>query len=372
MKKIAVAVSAALIAGSALAADVTVFGVVDTGLVYNNTDIEGRAQTDTFSMDSGVAYGSRFGFKGTEDLGNGYSVSFHLENGFSSDDGRLGQGNRLFGREARLSLNTPFGTVSAGRMGTLTSGMGTYDIFQLNGDTFDGGFTSDTIGANVWFARDRYDNMLTFVTPKFAGFTGYAQYSNGTDGADDAQTARENNRYAALGVTYENGPLTAVVAADTIIREHVTQGYIDDAQAISFGFNYDLEVAKIFFGAQYGKHEDNFAGGISDKVDGLVAKYSEVNGLNGYNLHVGASFPLACGTLNVGANYSNAEGDVDTATAQIEAEQWGLAATHTYPLSKRTSIYTGVGFRKVTVDYSSTNTEKVKAFEAALGLTHKF
>ena len=107
--------------------------------------------------------------------------------------------------------------------------------------------------------------MLTFVTPKFAGFTGYAQYSNGTDGADDAQTARENNRYAALGVTYENGPLTAVVAADTIIREHVTQGYIDDAQAISFGFNYDLEVAKVFFGAQYGKHEDNFAGGISDK-----------------------------------------------------------------------------------------------------------
>ena len=275
MKKIAVAVSAALIAGSALAADVTVFGVVDTGLVYNNTDIEGRAQTDTFSMDFGVAYGSRFGFKGTEDLGNGYSVSFHLENGFSSDDGRLGQGNRLFGREARLSLNTPFGTVSAGRMGTLTSGMGTYDIFQLNGDTFDGGFTSDTIGANVWFARDRYDNMLTFVTPKFAGFTGYAQYSNGTDGADDAQTARENNRYAALGVTYENGPLTAVVAADTIIREHVTQGYIDDAQAISFGFNYDLEVAKVFFGAQYGKHEDNFAGGISDKVDGLVAKYSD-------------------------------------------------------------------------------------------------
>ena len=56
--------------------------------------------------------------------------------------------------------------------------------------------------------------------------------------------------------------------------------------------------------------------------------------------------------------------------SKLNSGVWLL--THTYPLSKRTSIYTGVGFRKVTVDYSSTNTEKVKAFEAALGLTHKF
>ena len=47
-------------------------------------------------MDSGVNAGNRFGLRGTEDLGDGYSVSFKLENGFASDTGVLGQDGQLF------------------------------------------------------------------------------------------------------------------------------------------------------------------------------------------------------------------------------------------------------------------------------------
>lgn len=171
MKKqlLAVAVASAF-ASTAFAANVEVYGTVDTGLVYNNTSFGGTTtakDSNKFSMDSGVLGGTKFGLKGSEDLGDGYSVSFQLENGFDSDTGAMNQSmtvdgkttNRMFGREARLSLNTPYGTASFGRMGALTSGAGTYDIFMAGADSLDGG-NSDYIATGYWFDRARYDNMI--------------------------------------------------------------------------------------------------------------------------------------------------------------------------------------------------------------------
>ena len=54
---------------------------------------------DSFTMDSGNASGSRFGFKGTEDLGNGLTVGFILENGFDADTGKDGT---MFNRGRQL------------------------------------------------------------------------------------------------------------------------------------------------------------------------------------------------------------------------------------------------------------------------------
>jgi len=120
MKKIAVAVSAALIAGSAMAADVTVYGVIDTGFSYTSTrekvsdnysdeymnGYHSSTSEKKFSMDSGNSAGSRWGLKGGEDLGNGYKVGFKLESGFSSDTGK-GSDDGLFNREATLSVSAP-------------------------------------------------------------------------------------------------------------------------------------------------------------------------------------------------------------------------------------------------------------------------
>lgn len=87
---IAVAVLGAT-AFSVQAADVTMYGKVDTGLRYQTNEITdgGQAQVDedTFSMENGLNSASRFGVKGSEDLGNGMKVSFQLENGFK--EGRL-------------------------------------------------------------------------------------------------------------------------------------------------------------------------------------------------------------------------------------------------------------------------------------------
>ena len=93
-------------AGSAMAADVTVYGIVDVGVKYVHSDPDDstKATTDSFTMAAGNQSGNRFGLKGVEDLGNGYKVGFKLENGVSTDDGTLGQDGRLFGREAALTV----------------------------------------------------------------------------------------------------------------------------------------------------------------------------------------------------------------------------------------------------------------------------
>lgn len=76
-------------AGSALAAEVQLYGILDTGVGYNhiNLDTSGVDNVDSFEMKSGVGSGSRWGLKGTEELGNGLTVGFILEDGFDSDTG---------------------------------------------------------------------------------------------------------------------------------------------------------------------------------------------------------------------------------------------------------------------------------------------
>lgn len=95
-------------AGSAMAADVTLYGALDTGFEYKHTKSTGEKAVDKFDMQTGWDTGNRWGLKGSEDLGNGYKVSFKLESGFNGDDGTMGQSGRLFGREAGLTLSGPF------------------------------------------------------------------------------------------------------------------------------------------------------------------------------------------------------------------------------------------------------------------------
>ena len=167
-------------AGSAMAADVTLYGALDTGFEYfhhKTTDFDGTSvKDDTFDMQTGWDTGNRWGLKGSEDLGNGYKVSFKLESGFNGDDGTMGQGSRLFGREAGLTLSGPFGSVAFGRFGGIASSSGTYDMLGYV-ESFDGG------DGDVWgfAASDRYDNMVVYQTPRFAGLQLTAQYSFKTE-----------------------------------------------------------------------------------------------------------------------------------------------------------------------------------------------
>lgn len=92
--------------------NVTIYGIVDLGVKYQaGLSPNGHV----WSLASGQQYGSRIGFRGTEDLGGGLSADFVFENGFNADDGSFNNGGRLFGRQMWAGLKGDAGAVYLGR-----------------------------------------------------------------------------------------------------------------------------------------------------------------------------------------------------------------------------------------------------------------
>ena len=393
MKKIAIAVAAAMTTAAAGAAEVTLYGIVDTGFGFTHVDLDHRPSVTKFEMINGYNSGSRFGFKGKEDLGNGYAVSFVLENGFQSDTGKLGQNDRMFGREAQLKFHTPYGTLSFGRAGTLISGAGTLDIWGVNADVLPGGWDGIFNIGNYQGNGMRLDNMVTYQTPTAAGFTGYLQYSFANDtveGDDDDSRANErgSNRYFAAGLTYNNGPLGAVVVYDSVMFRHYNKSEVGtpsvgdndnpnvgDSRVLSIGGHYDFGVARVTAFGQYVKgSRTGFGDGLGysaifwlrDK-EGNDSQYYDADG---YNFHLGAQFPLPCGRLYAGAYYGYLEANDDPLNA--EAKNWNVFLAHEYDLSKRTIIYSGIGYKQLKVENDTEKLDEVKATQVIVGLRHIF
>jgi len=366
-------------AGSAMAADVTLYGALDTGFEYKHAKSTGEKAVDTFDMQTGWDTGNRWGLKGSEDLGNGYKVSFKLESGFNGDDGTMGQGSRLFGREAGLTLSGPFGSVAFGRFGGIASSAGTYDMLGYV-ESFDGG------DGDVWgFASsDRYDNMVVYQTPRFAGLQLTAQYSfktdskatnkpdadnnpqfNGDEGTSDAQ------RYASIGLSGEYGPasfavgyeLTKYGASDTA---GVGRELGKDGQLVFLGGNYDFEVVQLFAEAQYFKHQT--AINTNNKQGEATAFGKDALGLKGYGLHLGAAAPLVGGTLTAGLYYVDYSEEFDTKADQ-DFKFYGVSARYNYPLSERTGVYAGAGYGQTKADDSGDKTQITQVY---CGLVHTF
>lgn len=361
MKKqiLACAVAAAFATG-AVAAEVTIYGDVNTGFVYNYTKVGDDASTNSFTMESGISGASRWGVKGGEDLGNGYSVSFDLQSGFDSDTGMM-KYDRLFGREVRLTVAGPFGELSFGRMGTMTSSAGTYDIFQGTADLFDGGWTSAIATSNFFYDVTRADNMVTYATPTMAGVKGYVQYSFKVDNdATGTEGKNSSKRYAGVGVTYENGPLSLVAVYDSVLNPTADPVAKKDGRAFSFGGNYDFGAAKLYAAYQYGKSQ-NFAGGVDTYKD----RETQVKG---HNFGLGVAVPVGVGTVNFAGYYTTAKSENNSDNT---VKTYNVAATYTYPFSKRTSVYAGVGYLQIKDKLTETS-EKTKSFDAAIGLAHSF
>lgn len=365
----AVAVLAAF-AGSAYAADVTMYGRVDLGLRYTNIDSDrtGHDDVSKFEMASGNYTGSRFGLKGEEDLGNGMKVGFVLENGFSADDGKMDNDGRLFGRQASLHLKGSFGEVAFGRMGILNGTAGTFGIGQLS--SFETGWGTVGDQNQIWGAgfSSRYDNMVTYATPEFAGAKVIAQYSFGANGEVEGKPTTD--RYAGIGATYDANNLALRLIVDTINKASgpstVVTGDVDDTVRVTLGGSYDFGVVKPFLAASYFK--DGEVGKIFSHTDVLA------NGdvYDGYGVVLGADAPLFGGTLNATAGYLKAEQqNVAAGTEAQDINRFMVGAGYEYKLSKRTLVYVDAGYGQDDID-NRTDGDKPAYFQAAFGMAHYF
>ena len=364
--------------GYAVAGQVTLYGVVDEGLNYTKEDVKvnGVRHVDehTFGLDSGLNAASRIGLTGQETLGNGMTVGFKLENGFKADTGALGDKNRLFDREASLSVMTPLGRLSAGRMGGIASAAGSYDIVYAIGDAFDGG--DNKIFGLAKSAR--YDNMLTYQTPVMGGLQATVQYSfkrNSTDPnrLDAREGSKNANRYTSAALTGSYGPFNAVLAyelQDYGSNYAASKMPSKDGQAIYLGGNYDFGVAKAFAMAQYFKGQE--------AIDAMTAidaakPINPTAGFKGYGLHLGTIVPVCAGHLTIGGYYVDGQAEYEK-TADRDNDYIGIATKYVYPLSRRTSLYAGAGYAHAKLDGDATDKGDTKAnvTQAYMGVTHKF
>lgn len=382
-KTLAAAAVLGAFAGSAFAADVTLYGVIDYGFNYQHvdTDAAGTDASDSFRMMSGQNSGSRFGLKAQEDLGNGLQVGFVLENGFDADDGSFdGNGDdKIFGREAQLNLSGAFGTVSFGRVGQMASANGSFGILG-GASPFSGGW-QDSVGQKFVFANGfaRFDNTVTYVTPEFAGLKVYAQYSFQNSSKEAGTEGKSSvDRYYGVGATYTNNNLYLVGIVDSMnwgTQEKDTGRSLDDQLAVTLGGAYDFGVAKLYASGQYfdnakavGQKRATETGSIADGYS-----FTTLEGAEGWGLNVGVGVPVFGGTAKAQVAYMDAE---STRDSDMNVSRWSLAAGYDYNLSKRTMVYTAAAYTRddVSEQYQATTHtgSNPSTVEVMAGIVHKF
>lgn len=336
---LAIAVSAA--AFSVQAAQVSLYGSVSTGLLYSNSaslsggvDAQGNAldnqqSVDSFSMESGFWGDSIWGITGEEDLGNGWTVGFTLENEFGSDTGALATDGKIFDSQAYLRIGNDKVNFAFGNIGGLASAGGDFDLI-CGFDPMEAFVGVAGLGA---FASKDFasDNMAVVeVTP----MEGLKVSLMGNTGDDDSNAKwSDRDHYYGLGVSYESGPLALAAIAEMRKYDRAADwADNDDSWTFTVAAAYDFEVVRPSFVYQHASKTREFAAGeISD------AAY------NFDSFMLGATAPLGQGTLRASIQYVKGEND---AVSDEEGSATILGLAYTYDMSKRTTLY-GAAFYSV-------------------------
>lgn len=332
---------------AAAQSSVTIAGRVDMGLqaINNGADTLRR-------VDSGTYTASRLVFRGTEDLGSGLSALFHLENGFSADNGSV-NATRFFNRGSYVGL-------SSKELGTLTMGRQYVPIFwpmlfgddtgphRLHGysavqsvqrsnfarvttaaspikaagtlDSISGGLYS--IGISSAFE----DNLVIYKTPNFSGLTATAAV-----GAPEGYPSG-NGKVFGGNLEYRSGPL------------YLGYGINSKEGRVPVGGGNTQKIVEQAVTAMYG---------VTKEINlwGNVHPWSfESNGTDfkGRDWMLGASW--RSGPNMVWANYSAKA--LQSGCNACDSRGFGIG--YHYSLSRRTELY--AGFAQVNNDANSANT----------------
>ena len=364
---------------------VTLYGLIDEGLNYTNNVQGGH----NYELASGDVQGSRWGLKGTEDLGNGLKAAFQLENGFDVNSGRLGQSSRMFGRQAFVGLSSDAGTVTLGRQ---------YDavVDYLAPTTANGNWGGSLLSHP--FDNDntdnsfRVNNTIKYASPDYAGFQfgGTYSFSNGT--------GFSNNRQYSLGGQYQNGGLLVAAAYLQANNPGVTQGgaiATDDANFASSrlrifggGINYTFGPATAGFVYTNTNISNPTSSAYLTSADSLFPTTgplagATLNALKFQNFEVNGKYQLTP-ALYVGAQYVYTVEHYESTLGGVKPKIHTFGLMVDYNLSKRTDVYIQGAFQKVagdstgssldhafipgTDDVSSTSKQAV----ARVGIRHKF
>lgn len=345
MKKSVIALAVAGILAPVVAqaqSSVTIYGVADVGL-YSASVAQASATGNVTrtGLQSGIASGSRLGFRGTEDLGGGLKAVFAMEQRVEFDNGgndntsftatkASSTGGNQFDRQIFAGLQSDnFGTFTMGRQYTPT-----FDVL-VKVDAFDYGTSGSFSTAGYFSGATRASNSFKYVTPnKLGGFGASLLYVQSGSGLNSANTPNFDERQAtaaaiaatasggatgakrgdgvvSFNLRYENGPLF-VGAAHTQAKYDSGS---DQRRYVSAGATYDFGVVKPYLA--YHSIRDKTS--PSSRDDNFW--------------HLGARIPFG-GSHLVTVSYVRYN---DKTATDGDAKHWGVG--YNYAFSKRTDLY---------------------------------
>ena len=314
----AVLLATAAIAGNVHAQSaVTVYGLLDVAVVQEG----GGSAGSVSKLSSGVGAGSRLGFKGQEELGNGWSALFLLENGFQADNGAMGQGGLLFGRQAYVGLQSPYGTLLLGRQYTPEY------LVKVFADPFGSGYVADSknIIATSGNAFSRMDNTLKYQSPGMAGVNVELVAAPGEVSGDSTA-----GRQFGGSLAYTAGPLQLRAGYHNRNNDTATLKNTDNARNAVLAAVYDFGVAKAHF--LYGSNHGLNSSSLRNAANPFGRASVPVASTDSRDVLLGLTVPFGPHALL--ASYLRKD---DRTARRQDASQ--VAIGYRYALSKRTSLY---------------------------------
>lgn len=320
-KLIALAVAGLVSAPVMAQSNVQIYGIMDAGVRYlGSSENSGPAGTPNLSSRYGIDQdgqaSSRLGFRGTEDLGNGMSAFFTIEQGVNVDET-----SGLGGRQTFVGLTGNFGRVWLGRDFN--------PVRQLTNNIDPFGATGIGNNQSLFEQQTRYANAVFYRTPNFNGLTVDLAYStrvqNGPEQDRISGEARTDGRAWAIAPRYTNGPLMVGAGYERIDQEQGTGTFAGndiDIRRWNLGGTYDFNVVKAHLA--YGQTKQDTANPANSDRERR-------------SWLVGLSAPVSeAGTVM--ASYVRTKLDDGAAdTSDQKASLWALGYSHA--LSKRTHMY---------------------------------
>ncbi|MCA1324216.1 porin [Herbaspirillum sp. alder98] len=395
MKKslLALAVLGAFAGAAQAQSSVSIYGIIDTGVVYQSKVATTNGGTGSkFGLNSGVIQGSRIGFKGVENLGGGLSAVFNLETGFNNDTGALQgsdavSGSNLFRRKSVVGLAGGFGTVLVGRQTDFADTISAY-----TGVADFGGWISNSGSGLNRLQGTRTNNSISYTTNNIGGFTGNLLYGFG----EQAGQTSAGQAFGA-GLKYENGPLglgatyyqskaNGTSPADTSLipatATTVTTNTLAANQGSSAYKGWNLVASYQFGPARVYGNWSRVKQDLNTQANLTAAGVGSLTSLNNRLLarsnkadmyEIGTAYSLTP-SLKLLAAVDHTRAQFDGVSGKGKQTSYNLGSD--YWLSKRTDLYAFVSYIRAsdivnTGVSDSTGTDGNQA-AVAVGIRHKF
>ncbi len=347
-------------------------------MVQQKTTYGGGAITSTQGLANNSQGTSQVTIVGTEDLGAGLKANFLYENDF--DASKESTGNFASkGGEQYVGLSGGFGAVQFGAPNTPSLDVSGRTPFgtKIGSGFANGGGTGTGTGTGTYGVQGlghvRESNSVVYTAPTMSGFTPKIGYQFNTDAAADVNANPKAVSAAKartdLGLSYVNGPLTAVIAQyQQKTKYKQTHGYVAytvGALKVTYGFNRDDRQAKVAAVDQIVAIKATDVTATSAYMDVIGRAGStelKAGKLAGQN--IAADYALAS-NINLLANYGKLN---DKTTDNFDRKI--VAVGVKYTLSPRTSLYARSVSEKM--DNVTKTWDKSNIKTTLVGLQHNF